>query len=91
MIAENNSVGIIIETKQPPPVAIRLALFLRPCFVVGIPVALDTFLFTSVTPVRRFMLNPYVFLLAMLLLLLCCFLRNCFRWGSVITLINLLH
>lgn len=56
----------MIDTKQPPPVAIRRALLRRPCFVVGIPVVFATFLFTSVTPVKRFMLNPYVFLRAIL-------------------------
>ena len=68
--AANNNVGIRIDTKQPPPVTIRRALLRRPGCVVGIPVAFATFLFISVTPVKRFQLKPYAFFRVILLLLL---------------------
>ena len=56
----SNKTGTNTEIKQPPPVATLRALFRRPCFVVGTPVTFPIFLFALATPVKRFILNPYV-------------------------------
>lgn len=40
-----------------------LRLFLRPCFVVGMPVAFAILRFADVIPKRRFQENPNVFMI----------------------------
>jgi hypothetical protein len=66
-IPDGITVHKISGTRHPPPVTIFPILRCLPLFVRGIPVVRDIFVFIFVTPKRRLIDNPPLFILCLFL------------------------